>query len=1426
MEFNSVYPIVNVVTEVAYYIWLRFLFLLHPSYITVQFAYRAIVYLRLILYLILLLSVKTIELLLTTYYYVFSFIILYVIRLVTRIEHLLESTMEPKAAELLAVLKNNNLSIDIKVSHLLGIKSEIKQKNVPDTAVPTIFESLRLSIASHHSALYAAGFSTLGHFLKRLFIQEQHHIVSSYARYICPVLLERLGDHKERVRAQAAQAFTDLWPAAGLEIEHYVLEVALTGKNPKAKEMSLIWLSNMSKNHGLLFRSYVPSLIACLEDADSVVRDTAKSTTVELFQNAPARAKSDLTREMAAQNVRKSIVNAILSNIGLGSAEPDQSSSARPLSRTETRPASRVETHHHPPRPLSRADGLHQRPVSVMAARPQIHTEPPREATPLILEPESIKTRPGSSKSEQEHVTVAVSEAGQPSHMEPPRPSSQEGEPVVPVLVGSTRHVEDLTRAMLPHFEGRESEDNWLHREKSIAALRRLTYGNAPQDYPQPFYAAIKSLLDGIFKAVNSLRTTLSSIGCLLIQDLAKVCGPKLDPMVEIIMQNLIKLCGGMKKISAQNGTVTLNAVLANVTYTARILHHVTGACQDKNVQLRLHAAAWLKTLINKQAHNKSSIEHGGGLEILEKSMKKGLSDANPSVREAMRSAFWTFYRVWPSKGNNILSDLDNKARLLLEKDPSNPNIDQSTSQHSSSRKGLTSSTPSSRSALKEAIAAQKKARLAPAKTLPPRPESAQSAFSETKSSDLPSKTSTVRTVPTGAPVSSLSSAPMRPGAKPRRPEMARPATADPYSSRRSAHADVRPKTPAQLDSSPRQPKLKPSTPSKQISATRPRQKTDLGQAASSTKSKPKKLDISMAKLSDPFTTNDPPRTGSNGTSSGQSSAHVPTSTGFLDRPESPACVQLESPTDFVEQLVAPPVTQGALSVPNDTVTLHDQLMLSNQQTQDQSHDGSAEANSSVQPVGVASSYTDKRPESVVIYEDPVTTRSEPDDGESIQANVHIESDTQKPEIQITTTHAVAADERKDELEVSADHSNPDSKSEAGSRVSGLELPSSFGSGVGLNNSPFPSDLLQSTPEYSLKPIKAPRIPLSNENWSPKTPIAAEKHASPTASNRALPKNNALGELPSNEPDHRANIAIDPSPLTPRLDARMSESTKAAWSAFKNEGRQIRHNKRRNISPRSQDPERAREMLRVAPHRIRSHTLDMFGHRKLQTLIHHHDVTKVMDQATFDDLVQAVLEELRSRPDERPLPYGDSVDFKMQVLNTLHLLETCTNRFFKSCYPEALQAILYAVRYFETTSWFVAELRNVAVEFLMTCERADDGHNQQLVHYLDAILDFVEQETRDTEGHKAINMAFSLLAEVLVSLNGAGARLPERLMERLGSLAATDLMSTNADVRRQVTELCVQLRFMAVSDDHFWEVVGQPRGTTRHVLAYYISRQQ
>jgi CLIP-associating protein 1/2 len=154
--------------------------------------------------------------------------------------------MEAKAAELLAAFKNPNLSVDSKVAYLSSIKSDIKQKNVPEGAIRAIFDTLRLAISSQHYSVVGPGFSTLGHLIKRLIIQDQQQWITNQAQNLYPTLLERLNDQKERIRTQAALTFTELWPLAGNEVEYFVLEVALTGKNHRAKEMSMVWLANAS----------------------------------------------------------------------------------------------------------------------------------------------------------------------------------------------------------------------------------------------------------------------------------------------------------------------------------------------------------------------------------------------------------------------------------------------------------------------------------------------------------------------------------------------------------------------------------------------------------------------------------------------------------------------------------------------------------------------------------------------------------------------------------------------------------------------------------------------------------------------------------------------------------------------------------------------------------------------------------------------------------------------------------------------------------------------------------------------------------------------------------------------------------------------------------------------------------------------------
>jgi CLIP-associating protein 1/2 len=223
---------------------------------------------------------------------------------------------------------------------------------------------------------------------------------------------------------------------------------------------------------------------------------------------------------------------------------------------------------------------------------------------------------------------------------------------VEPSYVNTQRELEDTFSDMRPFFDGKEAESNWLKREQSCTKLRRLNVGNAPSDFRDTWLIGLKGMLDGILKAVNSLRTSLSKEGCSVVQEITRTAGPGMDPMVEILLQNLIKLCGGTKKISSQAGDTTVDVIISRVTYNVRIMQHIWLACQDKNVQPRSYAAGWLKTLLKKEAHHKSHVEHTGGLDLIDKCIKKGLADPNPGVREKMRATYWAFAEIWPAKAD------------------------------------------------------------------------------------------------------------------------------------------------------------------------------------------------------------------------------------------------------------------------------------------------------------------------------------------------------------------------------------------------------------------------------------------------------------------------------------------------------------------------------------------------------------------------------------------------------------------------------------------------------------------------------------------------------------------------------------------------------------------------------------------------------
>jgi CLIP-associating protein 1/2 len=151
--------------------------------------------------------------------------------------------MEEQTQNLLATLKKASVTVDAKLAAFNNLKSNIKHQRVPESGQVAIFECIKLAISAQTSpTLVSTGFSTLGHLIKRLSLQEQTAIISAQAPKILPILQERLGDARESLRNAASSTLCDLWPYAKADVERVVRDGALMGHNARAKEMAMMWV--------------------------------------------------------------------------------------------------------------------------------------------------------------------------------------------------------------------------------------------------------------------------------------------------------------------------------------------------------------------------------------------------------------------------------------------------------------------------------------------------------------------------------------------------------------------------------------------------------------------------------------------------------------------------------------------------------------------------------------------------------------------------------------------------------------------------------------------------------------------------------------------------------------------------------------------------------------------------------------------------------------------------------------------------------------------------------------------------------------------------------------------------------------------------------------------------------------------------------
>ena len=146
--------------------------------------------------------------------------------------------------------------------------------------------------------------------------------------------------------------------------------------------------------------------------------------------------------------------------------------------------------------------------------------------------------------------------------------------------------------------------------------------------------------------------------------------GAALDPYVDTILSNLLRMAGFTKKIVAQTSQATVVIVLSNTSPQPRtILPLFWTGLQDKTFQARSYVIEHVKTYLDVHGSRaKTAVEASGSFDTLENCIKKALTDANVGVRQNARAAFWSFEGLWKERGRIILEAQDGTNRKQLEK--------------------------------------------------------------------------------------------------------------------------------------------------------------------------------------------------------------------------------------------------------------------------------------------------------------------------------------------------------------------------------------------------------------------------------------------------------------------------------------------------------------------------------------------------------------------------------------------------------------------------------------------------------------------------------------------------------------------------------------------------------------------------------------
>ena len=165
---------------------------------------------------------------------------------------------------------------------------------------------------------------------------------------------------------------------------------------------------------------------------------------------------------------------------------------------------------------------------------------------------------------------------------------------------------------------------------------------------------------------------------CITIGYMSQQLRHRVDRFLEALMQNIINLIPNSAKIMSSSGIVCMRFIIQN-TYSARFIPILTSNISSKSREIRRHCCEFIQQLLI--AWPTHALEKHK--DILQESIKKGISDADPDARGFARKAYWGFADHFKDQAEILLNSIDPNHRRMIQSSSVSGNMSNSSSSNS-----------------------------------------------------------------------------------------------------------------------------------------------------------------------------------------------------------------------------------------------------------------------------------------------------------------------------------------------------------------------------------------------------------------------------------------------------------------------------------------------------------------------------------------------------------------------------------------------------------------------------------------------------------------------------------------------------------------------------------------------------------------------